>query len=416
MEDNAGLSHRESEGLFEQLTEGKDRSLNDGKLIKVLEENGISRNDPRVKEMLGDNSKGPKGKDLDKAEFIELLQKPAGDLLVRTLRKKLVIPDFKDFSKDVKEIFKQTKGNTAGEMDETLPHPAKDRQPAYAVSICTVDGQLLQLGDHDLGFLLQSICKPINYAIVHEEVGKEKVHQHVGVEPGNESFDSGMILNEKDLPHNPLITSGAIMTSTFIKQGQGVEERLKHVMQVWEKMTGDKKVGYNPDSFEAERKEADKQLALAHIMKARGAFPEGIDLKTELEFYLKCCAIEVNIDDLAHAAATLANYGQCPTTGEKVFSHDAVRDTLSLMLTSGTYGHSGEFAFRVGLPAKSGIAGGIMVVVPQLMGIAIYSPPLDEHGNSVRGIDFCEKMVDKFNIHLYDAPGIDIHGKKDPRK
>lgn len=206
------------------------------------------------------------------------------------------------------------------------------------------------------------------------------------------------------------------MTATFIKPGEEMEKRLEHVMKVWEKSMGDKQVSYKKEDYEAERRSADKNFALAYLMNERGAFPEGTDITTAVEFYLKCCAIEVNIDDLAHAAATLANFGVCPQTGTKVFEHDTVKFTLSLMLSSGMYQHSGDFAYWVGMPAKSGIAGGMMVVVPNLLGIAIYSPPLDENGNSVRGVEFCERLVQKFNFHKFDAVGTPAHGKKDPRR
>lgn len=403
--------------LFQRWSEGEE-FIPVQKLLNILRENGIGKEDLRIRKCMGAYLQEEKSAEerIDRGDFIALLKKPESEIIRKVLTKQLVIPHFTEFSKDIEAIFQKTKSNTEGEMDETLPHPQPERQPAYAVSICTVDGQLLQLGDHDLAFLIQSICKPVNYAIAIEEAGKDKVHEHVGVEPGNESFDEGMILNEKDLPHNPMITSGAIMTCNFIKPAQKVNDRLQYVMDVWERMTGGKTVEYNDESFSAEREEANKHYALAHLMKERGAFPEDVALEPLIDFYLKCCAVEVNIDDLAHAAATLANYGTCPSSGRKVFKHDTIRDTLSLMLSSGTYDHSGEFAFRVGLPAKSGIAGGIMIVVPQLMGIAVYSPPLDTHGNSARGIAFCEELVDTFNLHQFDATGVPIHGKKDPRK
>src|SRR5690606_26989201 len=123
------------------------------------------------------------GASVSEKEFTELLKKKESAVLVKALRKKLVIPDFADFKRDIEEIFDNTRSITDGEMNDTLPHPEPDRQPAYAVSICTIDGQLLQLGDHDMGFLLQSVSKPINYAIAIREVGLNKVHQHVGVEP-----------------------------------------------------------------------------------------------------------------------------------------------------------------------------------------------------------------------------------------
>lgn len=403
--------------LFYALDSDDEGLVSIQKLVDRLDESGISKYDPRLQDCLAPylQKEGGMQTALNTEQFISLLQGSNADLLRRALQKELVIPHFSDFRKDIEEIFEQTKGITEGEADESLPHPGTGEQPAYAVSICTVDGQLLQLGDHELAFSIQSICKPINYAIALEENGEKELHQHVGVEPGNEDFDHGMVLNDNDLPHNPLINSGAIMTSSMIKPEMKMEERLQHVMEVWEKLCGGRKVAYKHESFEAERSSPHKNFALAHLMQERGAFPENTDLGATIDFYLKCCSIEVNIDNLAHAAATLANFGLCPATGRKVFQHDTVKNTLSLMLSSGMYDHSGEFAFWVGLPAKSGIAGGLMVVIPNLMGIAVYSPPLDEHDNSARGIAFCEKLIEKFNFHKYDAVGSPVHGKKDPR-
>lgn len=410
---NTSITKAEIDAFFEEMIIKDEKNINFHALENLLEENGISKDDHRIsslKESLSESI----DEELDRSRFEQLLQE--NEVILKCFRKELVIPNFPEFSKDVEDIFRSTKSNTNGDIDESLPQHDDAENPPYAISVCTVDGQLLQLGDHDLAFSVQSISKVVNYAIAREELGRKKLHEHVGVEPGGEGFDAGMVLNEKDLPHNPLINSGAMMTASLIKQDLEMEQRLQYVIDVWEKMTGDKKVEYRKEAFETERKNADKNFALAHLMKDRGAFAENVDLGTVVDFYLKCCAIEVNIDDLAHAGATLANYGKCPSTGKKVFHHNTVRDTLSLMLSSGTYDHSGEFAFRVGLPAKSGISGGILVVVPGVLGIAAYSPPLDEHGNSVRGLEFCEKLVDRFNFHNFDSKSTSIHGKKDPRQ
>lgn len=405
--DNRVANEEELTKYYETYIDNQEKELQE-----LLDKSGLNSYDPRFKSLRS----FLEGKTKDKKEFLALFEEEGSNVLLKALRKKLVIPNFADFRKDIEEIFERTKSQTGGKMNDTLPHPEPDRQPAYAVSVCTIDGQILQLGDHDMSFLLQSVSKPINYAIAVKEAGREKVHKHVGVEPGNEQFESSTILNEKDLPHNPMITSGAMMTAALIKPDLDVDKRLDYVLEMWEAMMGSKNANYNNDSFEAEKKDSHKHYALGHLMKERDAFPEGADLEQTIDFYLKCCAIEVNIDALAHAAATMANYGRCPSTGKEVFDHDTVRDTLSLMLSSGMYDHSGEFAFRVGLPAKSGIAGGIMLVIPNLMGVSIYSPPLDEHGNSLRGVEFCEELVKKFNFHKYDAVGTPIHGKKDPRK
>ncbi|WP_143962487.1 glutaminase A [Litoribacter populi] len=325
-----------------------------------------------------------------------------------------VIPDFEDFKRDIIEIFEHVTPHTEGTPDKDL-YPEGLENPPFAVSICTVDGQWLQLGDHHLSFSIQSISKPINYGIAIEECGKETVHRHIGKEPGAENFEKGMILNRHNLPHNPMINSGSIMSASLIKPNLDNDKKLEHVMGIWKKLCGEKPLGFDQDAFKKEMEASHSNFALAHIMMKHNAFPENTDLNKAVEFHYMCCSIGINIDDLAHAAATLANYGTSPSNGIKVFEHDTVKDMLSLMLSCGMYDHSGEFAFNVGIPSKSGVDGGMIAVIPELMGISIYSPPLDEHGNTVRGVKFCEKLVEKFNFHKHDALFRNVHGKKDPR-
>jgi glutaminase len=149
-------------------------------------------------------------------------------------------------------------------------------------------------------------------------------------------------------------------------------------------------------------------------MREHRAFPDKTPLIETLEFYLQCCSIEANTEVMAVMAATLANAGVCPTTGQRVFKPKTVQDCLSLMSSCGMYDFSGEFAFTVGLPAKSGVSGAIIGVVPNVMGFCTWSPRLDEHGNSVRGLDFCRRLVETYNFHAFDNL-TGMSEKKDPR-
>jgi glutaminase len=149
-------------------------------------------------------------------------------------------------------------------------------------------------------------------------------------------------------------------------------------------------------------------------MREKNAFPYGADLEDILEFYMQCCSIEVNAEMMSVIAATLANGGICPVTGERVLQTETARNCLSQMSGCGMYDYSGEFAFTIGLPAKSGVSGAIMVVVPNVLGFCVWSPRLDELGNSIRGVEFCRQLTTRFNFHSYD----DLTGssqKKDPR-
>jgi glutaminase len=237
----------------------------------------------------------------------------------------------------------------------------------------------------------------------------------VGREPSGIGFN-GLALNDKGLPHNPLINSGAIMTCSLIRPEWEMADRFDHVLDVWSNLSGGNKAGFNNSVYLSERQTADRNFALGYFMKEKKAFPENTDLISTLEFYFQCCSIEVTAESLGIVAATLANGGICPVSGQRIFQPNTVKNCLSLMSSCGMYDFSGEFAFTIGLPAKSGVAGGLMIVVPNLLGIAIWSPALDELGNSVRGIDFCKRLVNQFNFHVFDSLVGNLDNKRDPRQ
>lgn len=152
----------------------------------------------------------------------------------------------------------------------------------------------------------------------------------------------------------------------------------------------------------SERGTADTNYALAYLMRSRGAFPDGVDIKQVLEFYFQCCSLQNDSNTMSIIAATLANGGICPLTGERVLSTNTVKETLSIMNSCGMYDYSGEFAFRVGLPAKSGVAGAIMLIIPGLMGVCTYAPPLDKYGNSSKGVQFLTDLSQQFSFHCFE--------------
>jgi glutaminase len=151
----------------------------------------------------------------------------------------------------------------------------------------------------------------------------------------------------------------------------------------------------------SERNTADTNHALAYLMKSAGAFPKGVDIKKVLEFYFQNCSLQCNTDAMSIIAATLANGGVCPLTNERVLQTKTVKDVLSIMNSCGMYDYSGEFAFRVGLPAKSGVSGAIMIIVPGVMGICTLSPKLDIYGNSSKGVQFCQSISEKYALHYF---------------
>ncbi|MDC0254971.1 glutaminase, partial [Bacteriovoracales bacterium] len=225
--------------------------------------------------------------------------------------------------------------------------------------------------------------------------------EHVGREPSGVKGEA-ITLNYKKRPHNPFINGGGIMTSSLLFRGEAASDRFDKVIKLWERACGGEDVNFNNTVYLQEIKKADQNRALAYFMQEKRAFLNNTDLEKTLELYFQNCSLEMNCESLSVVSATLANGGICPLSEDRIFYPETVKNCLSLMSSCGMNDFSGEFAFRVGLPAKSGSSGGLMVIVPNLLGICLWSPLLDESSNSVRGIAFCEKLVDLFNFHLFD--------------
>lgn len=223
---------------------------------------------------------------------------------------------------------------------------------------------------------MQSCSKPITYCLALEEQGEEKLHKYVGTEPSGKTFNE-LTLNSHGLPHNPMINAGAIMCGALIRPGAAPSDRFDYVMSKWRDCAGNSKIGFDNAVYLSERQTADRNFALAYFMREKKSYPPDTNLLDILEFYFQCCSIETTTKAMSIIAATLANGGQCPLTGVQVFRPDHVKNCLSLMSSCGMYDFSGEFAFRIGIPAKSGVSGAIMLVIPNLMGMAVWSPRLE---------------------------------------
>ncbi len=385
-------------------------------LFYYMRKQGILQDDPRMQKTLADLMNGKPGEPMYRfiipSELRQMIRQ--NTVLKNVFLKNFVIPDFEDFCYDLEEIYNETLQNRSGKVATYIPQLARVEPEQFAVSVCTIDGQRFSLGDYTTNFGLQSTCKPINYCLAMQEHGEEKVHRHVGREPSGRSFNE-LSLNAVGLPHNPLINAGAIMCNSLIRSDLGLADRFDYVFNTWRRLCASPGVSFNNAVYLSERQTADRNFALAYFMRESNAFPEGVNLTETLEFYFQCCSIESCTNNLATAAATLANAGINPLTGEKMFDERVVQHCLSLMLSCGMYDFSGEFAFRIGVPAKSGVSGALFVVIPNLMGISIWSPRLDKHGNSVRGVEFCERLIERYSFHNYDSLTRET-AKKNPRK
>ena len=410
-----GDKQRSYKALFDSFTHDSQGKISPFEVLTRLRTAGIRPDDPRIQETWKalDKPNRESGQ-LDFERFIAICQRNSG-IITRAIRGELVIPDFPAFIQDIEAIYQDLLTERSGSVANYIPQLGRVDPEQLAIAVCTADGQRFSIGDYRVNFCLQSVCKPLNYLLALEEHGADTVHRHVGCEPSGVRFNE-LSLNENGIPHNPMINSGAIMSSSLIRPSEQMADRFDYVAGVWRELASGGRIGFNNAVYLSERGSADRNFALGYFMREKNAFPKGSSLINTLEFYFQCCSIEIDAESLSAVAASLASGGVSPLTENRVFRTENVQKCLSLMSSCGMYDYSGEFAFRIGLPAKSGVSGALMIVVPQVMGIAVWSPRLDALGNSVRGIKFSQMLTEKYNFHAYDSlVGGDETGKRDPR-
>ncbi|XP_075953111.1 glutaminase 2b [Anarhichas minor] len=402
--------------LFYTITEGKEQ-VPVSYFTLALKKTGLHPSDPRLKDCMEELRQVEKDSVGEVMMDRDLFHRCVGGnivLLIQAFRKKFIIPEFDVFAQKINKIYNRVQSQSDGRVADYIPQLAKFSPELWGVSLCTVDGQRHSVGDTKLPFCLQSCVKPLQYAIAVHEMGTERVHRYVGMEPSGLKFNM-LSLDDEDKPHNPMVNAGAIVISSLIEPRSNKAEKFDYVMEFVKKMAGQEYVGFSNAMFQSEKETGNRNFAIGYYMKEKKCFPPGADMIDSLDFYFQLCSIEVTCESGSIMAATLANGGICPITGERVLSAEAVRNTLSLMHSCGMYDFSGQMAFHVGLPAKSGVSGAILLVIPNVMGVMCWSPPLDRVGNSVRGIHFCQELVSLFNFHNYDNLRHFVK-KQDPRR
>lgn len=289
---------------------------------------------------------------------------------------------------------------TEGAVASYIPELAKADPSWFGVAVATIDGQVHGAGDHERPFTIQSISKVMAYGLALEDHGRDEVLARVGVEPTGDAFDSIIKLDAATKrPHNPMVNAGAIAVTSMIR-GADPTERLNRALGALARYAG-REVLVDMPVFMSERTSGHRNRAIAHLMRNFGMLEASVD--DTLDLYFALCAARVTCRDLAVMAATLANGGVNPLTGEQALAPAYIRDLLSVMFTCGLYDQAGQWAYTVGLPAKSGVSGGLLAVVPGVLGIGIFSPPLDARGNSVRAVRVCEDLSRRFGLHVFDA-------------
>lgn len=280
--------------------------------------------------------------------------------------------------------------------------PALERSDPNYLGICISDinGEIITSGDYEKKFTLQSISKTISLMLAIMDNGPDYVFNKVGMEPTGDAFNSIIKLEtiSPSKPLNPMINAGAIAVASMIK-GKTSEEKFERLLNLVKKICNNDKLGINEEVYLSEKSTGHRNRSLAYFMKDVGII-EG-DVEEVLDVYFKQCSIEVDCIDTARIGLFLANKGKIPSTGEMLTTESVTRTIKTFMVTCGMYNESGEFAINVGMPAKSGVGGGIMCAVPHRMGIGVYGPALNSKGNSIGGYGVLKDLSKELDLSIF---------------
>jgi len=287
----------------------------------------------------------------------------------------------------------------SGAVADYIPELARADPDRFAAALGTVGGHVYATGDTDVRFSIQSISKPFTYALALQDRGLEAVLQRIDVEPSGDAFNEISLEPSTGRPRNPMINAGAIAAHALV-EGGSADARVERILDFFSALAG-RRLEVDEDVFESELGTAHRNLAIAHMLRTVGAIED--DPVEIVRGYTRQCSIEVTVTDLARMAATLANGGADPMGGAALLGRPDSRQVLSVMAACGMYDAAGDWFTTVGIPAKSGVSGGIIGVLPGQVGIAVFSPRLDQHGNSARGVRVFERLSHEMGLHLMES-------------
>ena len=300
----------------------------------------------------------------------------------------------------LQELHQEFSGITEGSVARYIPELAKANPNWFGICLVTATGAIYEVGDSDQAFTIQSISKPFVYGLALEDQGRSHVLTRVGMEPTGDAFNSISLDPGTGRPRNPMINAGAIATAGLIS-GKNPQARLKRILEMLGIFAG-RRLAIDEAVYRSESETGHRNRAIGHMLRNFDML-DG-DPAPIVELYFQQCSVSVTCRDLGIMAGTLANRGVNPVTGAQAIRGEYVESVLSVMGSCGMYDYAGEWIYKIGMPAKSGVAGGIVAVLPGQLGIGVFSPPLDTHGNSVRGIRVCDELSRTLNLHLFNLP------------
>ena len=305
----------------------------------------------------------------------------------------------------LRHIMDECAPDRSGAVADYIPELAAVDADGYALSMCMHDGNTYSLGDVGVEFTIQSVSKPLTYALALTRLDVAEVDGKIGVEPSGEAFNE-ISVDERRRPRNPMINAGAILASSMLLPpvrslpAGAVDKAFDELVEFYSGCAG-RHLTIDEQVYASEAATGSRNRAIVYMLDSFGAVDT--DPEAALDLYFRQCSLRVTSDDLAAIAATIAAGGVNPRTGRRVLSNEVAQRLLSVMTTCGMYDGAGDWVTSVGLPAKSGVGGGILAVLPGQLGIGVYSPRLDQHGNSVRGVDTCRRLSRDLGLHMFNV-------------
>ncbi|MCT2535473.1 glutaminase A [Aquibacillus koreensis] len=304
-------------------------------------------------------------------------------------------------NEELNALVKEAKSFTSnGKVADYIPALRKGNPSNLSIAINYPDGLCISAGDVEKKFTLQSVSKVISLALVLIDQGSEYVFDHVGMEPTGDPFNSIAKLESMipAKPLNPMINAGALVVTHMLK-GATVSDRFDRLLGFVQELADDTSISFNKEVARSEVETADLNRALCYFLKQHDIIDE--DVEELIDIYTKQCAIEMNCLHLARIGLVFAMDGIDPDSGKQIIPKEYARICKTFMVTCGMYNASGEFAIKIGIPAKSGVAGGIMGAVPGRFGIGIFGPALDDKGNSIAGIKLLEMLSNNYKLSMF---------------
>lgn len=290
--------------------------------------------------------------------------------------------------------------NRQGEIATYIPELGKADPEWFGICVVTADGEIYEVGETGQPFTIQSISKPFVYGMALEDNGKSEVLKKIWMEPSGEAFNAISLREGTGQPANPMINAGAI-AATSLTEGTTSRQKSHRILDALGRYAG-RSLSVDESVYRSESETGHRNRAIGYMLRNFNIIED--DPQASLEAYFRQCSVSVTCRDLGVMAATLANGGMNPVTNVRAVVGDYVENILSVMGSCGMYDAAGEWIYNVGMPAKSGVAGGIVAVLSGQLGIGVFSPRLDDHGNSIRGVEACREISRRFDLHMFHVP------------